>query len=219
MFTMERLGVVDTEPSPLVKAYDPWEGFNRRVYRFNAHFDRYVWLPIVRAYDAVLPDYVEDRLSNWLLNQYEVRNIAASLFQLKAESTAIAMQRLVFNTVFGIAGFWDVATALGIYRRDEDFGQVFGHWGAGPGPYVVLPFLGPSSVRDGIGKIPDFAVIIVAWDPLLPDNRGFTFGSFALAAIDGRRRVPFRYFETGSPFEYELVRGLYLTQREIQIAK
>ena len=219
MFTMDRLGVEDTVESPLTRAYDPWEPFNRRVYAFNAQFDRFVWLPIVRGYQWLLPDYIEERVSDWLHNQYEVRNILASLFQLKVESTAIGLQRLVFNSTFGVLGLWDVATALGINERREDFGQVFGHWGAGPGPYLVLPFLGPSSLRDGLGVIPDFAVIIVAWDPILPDNKGFSYGSLALAAINARRVVPFRYYETGSPFEYELIRSLFLTKREIEIAK
>jgi phospholipid-binding lipoprotein MlaA len=219
MFTMERLGVEDTVESPLTVAYDPWEPFNRRVYAFNAQFDRFVWLPIVRGYQWLLPDYIEERISDWLHNQYEVRNVLASLFQLKLESTAYGLQRLVFNSTFGVFGLWDVATALGINERREDFGQVFGHWGAGPGPYLVLPFLGPSSLRDGLGYIPDFTVVVVAWDPILPDAEGFTFGSFTLAAINGRREVPFRYYETGSPFEYELVRRLFLTKREIEIAK
>jgi len=212
--------VVRDDVTYAIDEYDPWEGFNRGMYRFNAGFDRYVFLPVVGAYSTVLPDPVEDSVSNFYKNIFELTNLTNNILQLKGEATLDTFWRLVINTTFGIAGLFDVATEMGINERAEDFGQTLGHYGLGNGPYLVVPILGPSNLRDFSGNIVD-SVAFNAIDPLdLDDNneeRKLVFN--LLNAIDRRHRIGFRYYDSGSPFEYELVRALYTRKRELDISR
>ena len=131
--------------------YDPWEGMNRSIYKFNYGFDKYVFLPVVKAYEFILPDVVQTGIANFFHNLYEITNVYNNLLQGNAEGTVNSSFRIVFNTTIGLAGILDPATPMGYPKMKEDFGQTLGVWGVGPGPYLVLPFLGPSSLRDGIG--------------------------------------------------------------------
>ena len=209
-----------------VDAYDPWEGFNRHMYKFNAKFDRYIFLPVVNAYETVTPDLVEDGVSNFFLNLNEVTNLTNSILQLKGQSTVSTIGRILINTTIGIGGIIDVATPMGIYRQDEDFGQTLGSYGLGPGPYLVLPIFGPSNLRDTAGLVTDS--IVYSWitgeiyDELdMEDDDEDTVKAVLglLKAVDKRHRVKFRYYETGSPFEYEWVRMIYLEKRKMDIDK
>ncbi|WAG80956.1 VacJ family lipoprotein [Metapseudomonas furukawaii] len=134
---------------------DPWEGFNRAMFRFNDTLDTYALKPIAKGYQAVTPQFLEDGVHNVFNNIGDVGNLANDLFQLKLHNAGVDTGRLVFNTTFGLLGFFDVATPMGLQRNDEDFGQTLGYWGVESGPYLVIPFLGPSTVRDAGGKIPD----------------------------------------------------------------
>ena len=203
----------------VIDVFDPWEGFNRGVYRFNAGFDRYIFLPVVGAYSTVTPDRVEDSVSNFFNNIFELTNLTNNIAQLKGEATLDTTWRIVINSTFGILGLFDVATEMGIYERDEDFGQTLGHYGVGNGPFLVVPILGPSNLRDFSGNIVD----VVAFNAIAPldfddhDDRAIAFN--LLNAIDRRHRTSFRYYDSGSPFEYELVRLLYTKKRQLQIAR
>ena len=121
---------------------DPWEGFNRRMYRFNYHFDRIIFLPIVGLYSAILPDFVEDGVSNFFNNVREIKNFYNSALQFQGEATFESVARFGINTTIGLLGVWDPATKMGIERHPEDFGQTLGYWGVGNGPFVVWPILG-----------------------------------------------------------------------------
>ncbi len=134
---------------------DPWEGFNRAMFRFNDTLDTYALKPVAKGYQAVTPQFLEDGVHNVFSNIGDVRNLANDLFQAKFHDAGVDTGRLIFNTSFGLLGFFDVATPMGLHRNDEDFGQTLGYWGVGSGPYLVLPFFGPSTVRDAGGKIPD----------------------------------------------------------------
>ncbi|MBL4744139.1 MAG: VacJ family lipoprotein [Cycloclasticus sp.] len=211
--------VVHEDTVYAIDVYDPWEGFNRGVYRFNAGFDQYVFLPVVGAYETVLPDVVEDSVSNFFNNLFEITNFANSALQLKPNDSAKTAGRFVINSTAGIVGLFDVATGMGFYENKEDFGQTLGHYGVGEGPYVILPFLGPSNLRDATGTIVD-AAIMSSIDVLdLDDNSGREVAYYALQAIDARHKKGFRYYQTGSPFEYELVRKLYTDKRKLDISR
>jgi len=204
--------------SPL-DVYDPWEGFNRRSYTFNYYFDKYLFLPVVDTYDFLTPEILQDAISNIFSNLSDIRNLLNSAFQLKGERTAKTGGRLLLNTTVGLGGIWDPATQVGLYQQDEDFGQTLGYYGVGEGPYVVLPIFGPSNVRDGLGLLADSAMYYPI-DPLnLATHRDYETIIAGANAIDTRHNISFRYFETGSPFEYEMLRFLYLKKRELDIGK
>jgi phospholipid-binding lipoprotein MlaA len=198
---------------------DPIAPTNKELYRFNYYFDRYLFLPVVSGYEFVMPDYVEQRVSNFYDNIGEFGNFTNSVLQLKPKPAAITLSRFVINSTVGIAGLWDPASHWKLQRQDEDFGQTLGRYHVGGGPYVVLPVLGPSNLRDTTGMIVD-AAAFSAVDPLnFEHNEEFALPYQAVKAVDARHRQPFRYYKSGSPFEYELVRLLYTEKRKLQIAK
>jgi len=207
------------KPLP-IDQYDPIEGFNRGVYRFNAWFDDAIFLPLVGAYDFLLPDVVQKGVHNFMNNVGDLENLINSALQLKGKATAHTAGRLTVNTTVGLLGLWDPATNMGLQRHDEDFGQTLGHYGVGPGPYLVLPVLGPSSLRDTTGLVVD-AYIFNELDPLYFDSNedAWVIAYRTLNAVDTRKNIGLRYYETGSPFEYELMRLLYLKKRKLEIAR
>ena len=207
-----------------VEVSDPLEGFNRGVYRFNYYFDKYLFLPVVKGYAFITPDFLEDRITNFFKNLREITNLTNSILQFKGKSMAKTTGRIVINTTIGIGGLFDPATHFGIHRVNEDFGQTLGFYGVGHGPYLVLPILGPSNVRDTTGLVVDTVVYSVMINELVDqadmkdsEEDLLKNGLTVLSAIDTRHRTPFRYYGTGSPFEYDLVRMLYTLQREFLI--
>ncbi len=122
------------------EVYDPWEGFNRAMYTFNAGFDKYVFLPALRVYKFILPDLLEGCVSNFYDNIGEPFTFVNSLLQLKGEKAAITIGRFALNSTVGVLGLFDVASNEGLFRQDEDLGQTLGFYGMGQGPYIVLPF-------------------------------------------------------------------------------
>ena len=203
---------------------DPWEGFNRSMYRFNYYFDKYLFLPVVNSYDFVTPTFLQERISGFFNNLGEVRNFTNSLFQLKGTESVTTLGRFVTNSTLGIGGLFDPATKFGLERHDEDFGKTLGYWGTGSGPYLVLPIYGPSSVRDTGGLAVDSGIsygIYAAIDPFGNIHDGFAIGAgiTTLDAIDSRHQQSFRYYESGYPFEYYMVRFFYHEKREIETGK
>lgn len=134
---------------------DPWEGVNRAIFRFNDTLDTYTLKPLAKGYQKVTPDFLEDGIGNVFGNLGDVVVLTNDLLQGKVQEAGIDTSRILFNSTFGVLGFFDVATRMGLTRNDEDFGQTLGVWGLGNGPYVVLPLLGPSTVRDAAGRVPD----------------------------------------------------------------
>ncbi len=134
---------------------DPWESVNRPIFRFNDTLDTYALKPLAQGYQFVTPQFLEDGIHNFFNNIGDVGNLANNLLQAKPRAAGVDTARLMFNTTFGLLGFFDVGTRMGLPRSDEDFGQTLGYWGVASGPYVMLPLLGPSTVRDTFSKIPD----------------------------------------------------------------
>jgi phospholipid-binding lipoprotein MlaA len=204
-------------PQPLQPS-DPIQSVNMELYRFNYFFDKFLFLPVVNAYQFVMPTYAQHRVSNFFDNIGELKNFTNSALQLKADATGITLARFAINSTVGILGLWDPATDMGLTREDEDFGQTLGHYGVGNGPYLVLPIMGPSNLRDTAGLVTDGAVFS-AVDPLNFDHNDLELPYHVLYGIDARSRQPFRYYESGSPFEYNYVRLLYTEKRALEIAR
>ncbi len=209
----------------LDRVSDPFEGFNRRMYRFNYQFDRFVFLPIVKAYSFILPDFAEDGVSNFFNNVREIKSFYNSVLQLQGKSTVDTAARFGINTTIGILGVWDPATRMGIEKHPEDFGQTLGHYGVGNGPFVVWPIFGPSNLRDTAGLVTDSIVMdAIIYDGILRNKSDNTQDQVKLYAtifnaIDTRHRTAFRYHGSGSPFEYELIKLLYNEKRHMDINK
>lgn len=127
---------------------DPWESWNRGTYKFNKVLDKYLAKPLTQGYKAITPDFVETGVSNLFSNLNDVPTMINNLLQGKVVDSFSDLGRFVINSTLGIAGLWDPASSMGLDKNDEDFGQTLGAWGLDAGPYLMLPLLGPSSVRD-----------------------------------------------------------------------
>jgi phospholipid-binding lipoprotein MlaA len=136
----------------LDEEYDPWEPFNERIFEFNRRLDRYVLKPVAQAYNTVVPDRVQVMVANGFDNIQFVPRMMNSLLQGKFDGAVREFGRFLFNSTVGIGGLFDVAKIEGIEKSREDFGQTLGFYGVGAGPYLILPFMEPLTVRDGIGK-------------------------------------------------------------------
>jgi phospholipid-binding lipoprotein MlaA len=201
----------------LMNVSDPLEGYNRGAYKFNYGFDKYVFLPVVRSYEFILPNYAEDRVSSFFSNVSELRNFYNNLLQGKFKSTGVTVGRFAVNTTVGLVGLYDPATQWGMKQKPEDMGQTFGHWGIDTGAYVVIPVLGPSNARDGVGFAGDAVVNATAGPITWIDDDDVELALNVTRAVDIRHNVKFRYQQSGSPFEYELIRLFYGMKRESDV--
>jgi len=216
--------VSEFEDQRFADVADPWEGFNRSMYRFNFYFDKYLFLPVVNSYEFVTPTFVQERVSGFYNNLGEVKNFTNSLFQLKGGESATTLGRFITNSTVGLGGMFDPATSFGLERHDQDFGKTLSHWGVGSGPYLVLPIFGPSSLRDTGGFAVDSGItygLYTAIDPFKNTGNALAIsaGITTLEGIDMRHRQSFRYYESGYPFEYYVVRFVYHNKREIESGK
>jgi phospholipid-binding lipoprotein MlaA len=140
---------------------DPWEGWNRKVYSFNKAIDKTVARPITVGYKAVTPDVLETGVSNVFSNLGDVPNFLNNLLQGKPTDSMSDLARFVINSTLGIVGLWDPASSMGLQKHDEDFGQTLATWGVSDGPYVMLPLLGPSTLRDSIAYPVDSEIDLI----------------------------------------------------------
>lgn len=202
-----------------LQIYDPLESWNRRVYHFNYRFDQWVFLPLVDGYRYVTPDLLESGVHNFFSNLGEVPTLANSLLQFKGRKAMNSTARLLFNTIIGVGGIWDPASLMGLPKHREDFGQTLGYYGTPAGPYLMLPLLGPSNLRDTAGLVVDFSLeSAVNYLDVADASRGNP-GITALRAVDERAHTPFRYGQLNSPFEYEKLRYFQHEARKLKIAE
>lgn len=136
---------------------DPWEGFNRAMFRFNEGADKWVVGPIAKGWDFIFPDPVERAIDRFFENASFPIRFVNDVLQAKPIAAGEDLSRFVINTTIGVAGFFDVAKKFGLKNHKEDFGQTLGYWGVPPGPYLVMPLLGPSNPRDLVGLVADSA--------------------------------------------------------------
>lgn len=144
-------------------AQDPYEGFNRQVFLFNGGVSKYALVPTAKAYEAVTPKFARDRVGNVLGNFSSPVTLTNDVLQAKPARASDTLFRLVINSTIGIGGLWDAADYFGLPRHTEDFGQTLGVWGVESGPYLILPFLGPSNPRDILGRGADYAFDPLTW--------------------------------------------------------
>jgi len=191
---------------------DPWESFNRPIFTFNDTLDTYALKPLAQGYQYVTPDPVEDGVSNFFGNLGDVKNLANDLLQGKFEEAGIDTARVLFNSTFGLLGLFDVASKMDLKRSDEDFGQTMGSWGVGSGPYLVLPFFGPSTVRDAFGKLPDTFVEpyrYVSDVPVRNSAYGLNVVQTRAGLLSAEKLI------TGD--KYTFIRNAYLQSREFGV--
>jgi phospholipid-binding lipoprotein MlaA len=202
--------------APSMYTYDPWERANRFTYRFNARFDEAVFLPMANAYRRV-PAPLRSGVHNFFGNLAEVDGVINGALQCRLKLSARSLGRFVINSTIGIGGLFDVAKKLKLAGAPTGFSATLARWGMHPGPYLVIPFLGPSTLRDGIGFFGDYAMsyVINVADLYRGD---VSWGLVGVNALDQRANVNFRYYSTGSPFEYEMVRFLYVRKTLIEDA-
>ncbi|WP_089723906.1 MlaA family lipoprotein [Candidatus Thiosymbion oneisti] len=161
---------------------DPMESYNRAMYKFNQVVDDAILKPVAKGYKAITPEPVDRGITNFFNNLADVTSALNNLFQFKPSRAGSDLGRLAVNTTIGVLGFFDVATDMGLPSYKEDFGQTFGYWGDDSSSYLVLPFLGPSTIRDTIGLGGDIAA-----NPLFYiDNRPVTWGLTGLDVTDTR---------------------------------
>lgn len=201
-------------PSPSAASEaDPWESWNRQVFVFNETVDEWVLRPVASGYRKVTPGFARRAVGNVFSNLGEIRNFTNSVLQLKLESAVVAAGRFTFNTVFGLGGLFDVATAFDLPERPEDFGQTLGYWGVGSGPYLMLPFLGPSNPRDLTGFTVDVLALPSAYREIETPDRYYVRG---LQVVQIRSElIPAERFITGD--RYVFMRNAYLQRREYLI--
>jgi phospholipid-binding lipoprotein MlaA len=214
-------GAAESLASPLTPAdapsmytYDPWERVNRFTYRFNARFDEAVFLRVSNAYRRV-PSPVRSGVHNFFGNLSEVDSVINYALQWRLGLGVRSLGRFVINSTFGLGGLLDVAKKLKLLAAATGFSTTLAKWGMHPGPYVVLPFLGPSTLRDGVGFLGDYGT---SYGIDIADlyRGGASWGLGVVNAVDQRSNVSFRYYSTGSPFEYEIVRFLYVRKTLIE---
>ena len=143
------------DPATFRSKHDPWEPVNRKIFGFNETVDDYLLRPVAKGYRWVMPDPLEIAVGNVFSNLRDIPITLNNLLQLKFNNALTSSMRVIVNSTLGLAGVADVASGIGLEKHDEDFGQTLGYYGVSSGPYVVLPFFGPSSTRDGPASIVD----------------------------------------------------------------
>ena len=220
--------IVSSQVFQLTGINDSLEPFNRRMYAFNTQLDRKVIYPASRVYATVVPKPLRKGISNFYNNFKEIPTFVNSVLQLKPGKAANALGRLVVNSTAGLLGVVDVAKNIGLKSDPETMGDTLGHYGIGTGSFLVLPVLGPSTVRDAVGNAADAAMEGAArgvvdkklfFDTGIFDKTVYGFTRPVVTGLNARSMLSIKYGDLNSPFEYDLVKALYYNYRKIQVMK
>lgn len=190
---------------------DPLEPINRGIYQFNEGVDNLILKPAAEIYRGVLPQFVRTGVSNFFANINDVIVALNNLLQGKFLNAASDVGRIVVNTTAGLLGVIDVATEIGLEKNNEDFGQTLGFWGIGDGPFLMLPFMGPSNLRDLVGRVVDFKTDPITYvDPSRPRNQ-----LWATKFVNTRSELldTSKILETAALDPYEFLRDAYIQRR------
>ncbi len=198
------------EPPP----HDPWESYNRGMYQFNTAVDNVTFKPLARGYQKVVPQLARRGVSNFFANLRVPGTMLNQFLQGKPKAGFSDLGRFLMNSSVGLGGLLDPATEFGLVEHDEDFGQTFAAWGAGPGPYFVMPFFGPGTVRDTLAMPLDFASNPLFWY----ENSSVKDKLRVVRVIDTRARLlnAERFLEDSND-PYLTLRESYLQNREYKI--
>ncbi|MEN3109914.1 VacJ family lipoprotein [Uliginosibacterium paludis] len=194
---------------------DPWESVNRKVYAVNDSLDRYALRPVAQGYKTVVPLPLRTNVSNFFGNIEDVWTGLNNLLQGKPREGASDFGRVAINSTIGILGLFDVATDIGLEKHEEDLGQTLGVWGMGPGPYVMLPLLGPSTVRDAGGSVPRYLLDPSSEISRIPLRNSVT----ALKLVNARAQLigADSALDEAALDRYGYLRDFYLKSRQSQI--
>ena len=220
--------IVSSQVFQLTGINDSMEPFNRRMYALNTQLDRKIVYPASRIYAAAVPKPVRKGISNFYNNFKEIPTFVNSVLQLKPGKAANALGRFVVNSTAGLLGVTDVAKNIGLKSDPETMGDTLGHYGIGTGSFLVLPVLGPSTVRDAVGSAADAAMEGAArgvvdkklfFDTGIFDKTVYGFTRPVVTGLNARSMLSIKYGDLNSPFEYDLVKALYYNYRKIQVMK
>jgi phospholipid-binding lipoprotein MlaA len=192
---------------------DPLEPVNRVIYHLNDGLDKVVMKPVATAYKGVLPQFVRTGVTNFYNNLYDILTALNNLLQGKIADATSDVGRIAINTTVGVLGLFDAATEIGLEKHKEDFGQTLGRWGIGDGPYLQIPFFGPSSFRDGVGQFVDFKLDPIGWiwrDHIATRNSlwGLYYVNLRANLLDSTKIL-----EEAALDPYEFQRDAYLQRR------
>ena len=197
---------------------DPLEGLNRGIYSFNEGLDKVLFDPVSNIYKTLTPDFVDKGVTNFFSNLGEISTIANDILQLKIDQALSDATRFIFNSTIGIGGFFDISSSVDLPKHDEDFGQTLGYWGVGPGPYLMAPFFGPTTLRDSTTLVVDAGLL----NPVFYiENTALKAGLLTLNYIDFKADLlsAKNILEEAALDKYEFVKNAYFEKRESQIAK
>ena len=196
---------------------DPIEPVNRAIFEFNSAVDYVLLRPAAKVYTGAVPQWGRQRVTNFLYNVSEPVTVVNSAFQGDAENAFTSVWRFIINSTFGLLGTFDAATEVGLKARKEDFGQTLAVWGAGEGPYIVLPILGPSSLRDTAGMGVDYAVNPTNWNSVADSDT--RTGLYVAKALDSRSSILdiTDEIDRTSLDPYASYRSLYLQNRRNEV--
>ena len=220
--------IISSKVFELTDINDSLEPFNRRMYAFNTQLDRKVVYPASRVYGAIVPKPIRKGISNFFGNFKEIPTFVNSLLQLRPKKAINALGRFTVNSTVGLLGITDPATKMGMKKDYETMGDTLGYYGIGSGSYVVLPILGPSTVRDSVGMLADTAMESAVrgkveeelfFDTGVFDKTVYGYTRPVVTGLNARSLIGFRYGDLNSPFEYDLVRAFYYNFRKIQVKK
>lgn len=191
---------------------DPLEPMNRAVFKFNDSVDKAVFKPVAKGYKAVTPKLVQSGVRNVFSNLDDVTEFANNLLQFKIQAASTDLMRVAVNSTFGFLGLFDIASEMRLPKHNEDFGQTLGRWGFHSGPYLVLPLVGPSSFRDGVGLAVDSSYLdpIYQIDPIATRNQ-----TIGLKTVSRRADLldASNILEQAALDKYDYTRDFYLQRR------
>ena len=208
-------GCASTNPN------DMWEGWNRGTQDFNDDVDKMVLKPVAKGYDAITPEPIDEGVTNFFSNLNDVGVMINDVLQFKMLQAGMDLSRFIINSSIGLGGMIDVASMVDLPKHNEDFGQTLGYWGVPSGPYLVLPFVGPSSPRDLVGMIGDAAMNPLTYVSIFGGAVGSAAsgGASAVDVTDTRAGLMSteKVVEEGSVDRYDFIKSSYQQHREYEI--
>lgn len=191
---------------------DPFEGFNRGVYSLNQSLDKALFDPLGKAYQAITPDIVDRGVTNFFSNLGDIAVVVNDLLQFKIDQALSDATRFIFNSTIGLLGFFDISTHIDLPKHDEDFGQTLAFWGVGAGPYLMVPFFGPTTIRDATGFVVDAGILNPVFyindDALKASLLSLNYIDFKADLLSGKKLLGEAALD-----EYEFVKNAYFEKR------
>jgi len=191
---------------------DPYEKSNRKVFEFNSKIDKLFLRPITDFYDSATPEFAQTSITNFFSNLDDIGISFNNFLQGNIVDSMSDITRFFINSIFGLGGFFDVASEMGLEKHSEDFGQTLGKWGAKPGPYLMLPFLGPSTTRDAFTFVGDTALA----PTLSLDDSEARLGLISLDLINTYSAFT-GIADIESQDQYAFLRDAYLDRRKFEV--